>query len=206
LIFGKGDVVRVDRSGKLGDTDYDGRMFLRCLLPTEAELNLRGGPGFEFWCDGVNRPMDGRSARYSTSDSPREGGQWRIEISPRTPALEDRFLNVMALGSQAGLKDPPEIVRMGSETSETVGLRIDGMQPLLFVPDKTGLQTIKLDADEVKSGSCLLFVAHREVLEVSSVQPDGSRSPVPFKAAPGWVEVELAGAAGRTVLVSFKPL
>ena len=50
-----------------------GWLFVESLLPEKARINLRGGKGSEFFCDGKNRP-----AKWFRQDSEREPGSWRI--------------------------------------------------------------------------------------------------------------------------------
>jgi len=52
-----------------------------------------GGPGREFWVFGTNYTNDPDPKRLERGSM--ELGAWRIEVSPKTPAAEDLFLNVM---------------------------------------------------------------------------------------------------------------
>jgi hypothetical protein len=117
---------------------YDGRMFLESLLPAQAAVSIRGGPGFEFWCDGANRAVDARSARYSNAESPREAGAWRIEITPLAPDRETRFLTVMKLGRQTDLVGMPAVRLIGDETSPAVGVAFPAGLTLSFRIDERG--------------------------------------------------------------------
>jgi heparin/heparan-sulfate lyase len=72
-----------------------GRLVLTSLLPAadNRQLETIGGPGKEFLVAGENFPNDQDHDRAQRSSQ--EPGAWRIEISPKQPAAEDRFLNVM---------------------------------------------------------------------------------------------------------------
>ena len=72
-----------------GDT---GMLTGKVLLPEEDNISLVkvGGPGKEFWVNGVNYPNSPRRP-----DPANERGAWRIELSPAAPAAEDCFLNVI---------------------------------------------------------------------------------------------------------------
>ncbi|MCU0914305.1 MAG: heparinase II/III family protein [Planctomycetes bacterium] len=72
-----------------------GRLILDTLLPTaaNAELSRVGGPGKEYWVFGQNWTNDPDPQRRERSSM--ETGAWRIELSPKTAAGEDLFLNVM---------------------------------------------------------------------------------------------------------------
>ncbi len=68
-------------------------MLVNAVLLPEAD-NLRiekvGGPEKAFWVFGENFPSGPREEGRSE-----EVGAWRVEVSPRTPAETDLFLNVM---------------------------------------------------------------------------------------------------------------
>ncbi|HWL14177.1 MAG TPA: heparinase II/III family protein [Opitutus sp.] len=68
-----------------------GRLTCVTLLPEQAKLNLVGGPGKEAWVDGENHPWD-PTHRVRPG---REGGAWRLEVSPSAPANRDYFLHVL---------------------------------------------------------------------------------------------------------------
>jgi len=206
LIVGTGDVVRVDRTGTLRGAKYDGRMILRALLPVQPALDLRGGKGFEFFCDGANRAVEQRYARRCTPRSPREAGQWRIELSPREPALETRFLVVMQLGRRASLRKMPAVRRIGDDTSAVVGVALEGGPALLFVPDVANATHLDINAADVKSDSCLVFIANRTVADVRVIRPDGSvGEAVPFRDLPGHVRIDFRALGAPAVRVSLKP-
>lgn len=72
-----------------------GRLNLDVLLPNGANLALSkvGGPGKEFWVFGTNYENNVEPTRLARSSM--EPGAWRLEVSPKQPAIEDLFLNVM---------------------------------------------------------------------------------------------------------------
>jgi len=63
------------------------------LLPelSNADIQPVGGPGKEFWVFGQNYP------NVPAADDENQRGEWRIEISPKTKAQEDYYLNVMQI-------------------------------------------------------------------------------------------------------------
>ena len=65
----------------------DGKLINTVLLPELSNANIQkiGGPGKEYWCDGQN---------WGTVTQ-EDAGCWRIELSPRSNALADNFLNVL---------------------------------------------------------------------------------------------------------------
>ena len=69
-----------------------GMLYDTVLLPEKGNLDINtiGGPGKEFWVNGENYPNEPR-----TPDPTNEKGAWRVELSPKSPANEDYFLNVI---------------------------------------------------------------------------------------------------------------
>lgn len=79
----------------LSKRGWTGMLVNTTLLPEpgNTELNVIGGPGKEFWVFGVNYDNE-----PTTGDVPaNEVGEWRVEISPKTPSPADNFLNVMQM-------------------------------------------------------------------------------------------------------------
>jgi len=100
-----------------------GRLILNTLLPvaTNVDLTKVGGPGKEFWVFGQNYANDVEPKRLERSSI--ETGAWRIEVSPKTGAAEDLFLNVMQVTDRQSLVRWP--VR-AIETGERVGCLLEG--------------------------------------------------------------------------------
>ena len=69
-----------------------GMLYDTVLLPEKGNLDINtiGGHGKEFWVNGENYPNEPR-----TPDPTNEKGAWRVEVSPKSPANEDYFLNVI---------------------------------------------------------------------------------------------------------------
>jgi len=80
-----GDLVRVDR-----DDGFYGRMFCKTLLPQDHVIQKIGGKGYEAWFNGQNHDIKIR-------DDFEEISNWRIEVEPTTPRLNDIFLHVIFL-------------------------------------------------------------------------------------------------------------
>lgn len=102
-----------------------GRLALDVLLPRadNIELSKVGGPGKEFWVFGRNYPNSVDARQMETNAM--EVGAWRLELSPRTPAAEDLFLNVMQVTDRAGGAHWP-VHRL--ETADRTGCLIEGPQ------------------------------------------------------------------------------
>ncbi|WP_158543636.1 fibronectin type III domain-containing protein [Cohnella sp. OV330] len=77
---------------KREEGNYDGKLVNDTLLPAAAsvDVTLVGGSGNEYLVDGTNYPM---GDKYGVNTV--EGGTYRVEVSPKTEASTDRFLNVM---------------------------------------------------------------------------------------------------------------
>ncbi|MBN1417305.1 MAG: heparinase II/III family protein [Planctomycetes bacterium] len=108
-------IERTERGGR-------GRLVLSSLLPGASKLAIEaiGGPGKEFWAFGTNYANDADDARRARSTI--EPGAWRIEVSPREPAAEDLFLQVMLVADRdAGATLPVRRIDAG----ERIGCAID---------------------------------------------------------------------------------
>ena len=85
---------------------WQGRLFCKTIFPEEAEVTKIGGPGKQFWSDGRNWPLPqltpddwGYERRHRLPpDTLDLLGQWRIEVSPRTPRTDDIFLHLIQVG------------------------------------------------------------------------------------------------------------
>jgi heparin/heparan-sulfate lyase len=98
-----------------------GRLILTPLLPAAGDRQLEtiGGPGREYWVFGENFANDQDPRRAERSSQ--EPGAWRIEISPKHPAAENRFLNVMQVTDRIdGLALPVDPI----ESKTLAGCRI----------------------------------------------------------------------------------
>ncbi len=76
---------------------WGGRMDGKILAPATGNIRLTsvGGPDQEFLVDGQNFPQ-APNRNVPLADS--EGAGWRIELSPATARLDDRFLVVLQVG------------------------------------------------------------------------------------------------------------
>ena len=87
------------------------------LLPelSNADIQPVGGPGKEFWVFGQNYP------NVPAADDENQRGEWRIEISPKTGAKEDYYLNVMQI-TDTSQKELHNVVSVQSD--KTTGVQI----------------------------------------------------------------------------------
>lgn len=117
---------------------YTGKLTADTLLPIPGETMVEkiGGPGREFWVDGTNYPARLRPEGLN------EGGGWRVEVSPRTPAATDYFLHVLQVGDHTPDTPPLPVRRLetpthaGAVLADRVVLLAKG--PVDFAFDRTG--------------------------------------------------------------------
>ncbi|MBN1509812.1 MAG: heparinase II/III family protein [Sedimentisphaerales bacterium] len=131
---------RVESTSAVIDcTEYgnSGRLILDSLLPAcgtpapgggsspaeggWATLSKVGGPGKEFWAFGQNYTNDVEPERLERTSI--EAGAWRIELSPRTAAAEDLFLNVMQASDR---RSPARWPVRSLDVQDRVGCIIEG--------------------------------------------------------------------------------
>jgi len=94
------------------DQTQKGRLYDEVFLPLDADIEVIGGIGREFFVadDGTGKPHNYREEFARTfpeiADQPaieremgmfRELGEWRVEISSKKHSTEDRFLNVLSV-------------------------------------------------------------------------------------------------------------
>ncbi|QIB64736.1 VanZ family protein [Kineobactrum salinum] len=103
------------------------------LLPASAAVEKIGGPGFEFFVDGVNYDQDGAVQAAIARKQDIEAGAWRLEVQPGIADELHEFLVVMTLDLQGEERDPPGIT-MDVE-ADAITLLLAGEEPLrLTIP------------------------------------------------------------------------
>ncbi len=109
-------------TASLNQRGWSGRMINTTLLPEagNAEISKVGGPGKEFWVFGENFPNDVRR-----NPELYELGAWRVELSPKTPAATDLFLNVIQVtGRAANASLPVEKIEAGDIVAVRIADRV----------------------------------------------------------------------------------
>jgi hypothetical protein len=126
-------LTSVERRGRLEaggpPVEYDGRLWVRTLLPAERTITTVGGPGFEYF-----NVFTGKNYRVSdprVAADPRESGNWRIEVAPVRPSKDDQFLHVFQV------QQPGEARLLRDDDNRMVGTRILN-QIVLFASAPTG--------------------------------------------------------------------
>lgn len=110
-----GNIATIVRCGK----GYNGKLVNTTILPSADNLDIIkvGGKGEEFTVFGKNFPQ-----HYNNDKNSFDGAAWRIEVSPKTAAASDNFLNVMQVLDAEGGPDPLETMKI--ESDELIGARI----------------------------------------------------------------------------------
>ena len=103
-------------------TNGNGNVAIRTLLPTNASTTRIGGSGYEFYVDGVNYPLGVTPDTIHTTP-----GGWRIEVSPTTVTDSLIFLHTINIGdnnhvSVAGGVSQQNIYTIGVDWTNTLFL------------------------------------------------------------------------------------
>ncbi len=169
---------------------YGGKLVVERLLPEEAVVTKIGGPGKEYWVEssgGNLLPTDYVTNKPFIPPASLEGGAWRVEISPKTPAKSDHFLHVMTvMDKQTSAPAPSQRI----ETDLVVGLRSAGFG-VVFSKNGKELDTVELNLPGDQPAKLL----------VTDLQP-GKWSVVAQGKSPSEVEVT---EEGRCAFVEATP-
>jgi hypothetical protein len=127
---------------------YDGVMFVRTLLPENAEIVKVGGDGKECWLDGVNHDgaegsevgAKGKKVGFRPYTGEGEAGRWRLEVSPAAPAENDLFLHVIQVGLKSKDAKPAaaKLVKAEGATGAEVELGNGRKATVTFKPGVGG--------------------------------------------------------------------
>jgi heparin/heparan-sulfate lyase len=151
---------RVDSMSAIVDCTQHGnrgRLSLDVLLPeaANAELTKIGGPGKEYLVFSENYANDVDPQRLERSSM--EPGAWRIELSPKTAAAEDLFLNVMQVTDQ---QSPSCLPVRRIDASDRVGCVIKGPATtwvvLLRKDNRRSAEPVKVTVPGDRSGRVLV--------------------------------------------------
>ena len=115
------------------------RMFLTCVLPRNAEIVTRGGPGQEAW----GHPLE-PSAQYNHVSDGRAKPPlcpWRIEVGDPSQGTDSLFLHVFEIADEAAQR-PAEI-----KTAGPAGVEIGGRWRVEF--NATGPLGVTIDGQPV---------------------------------------------------------
>lgn len=166
---------------KTTEHGYSGKLINTTLLPAGNNLSITGvgGEGHEFEVNGTNFEQHPNLANSFDA----EAGAWRIEVSPKTAAKTDFFLNVLQVSDNA--KGTASLEAKLTETQQLTGAlladrvvlfaknagKLTGKLPL-NVPE-TGFKKIKILVTGLKEGRWTLTqVRNRQLLLTQRVSKD----------------------------------
>ena len=117
------------------------RMFLTTVLPPNAQIVTRGGPGQEAW----GHPLE-PAAQYNHASEGRlkpPSCPWRIEVGDPNPGPRTLFLHVFEIGAEAG-RQPAQVrfvAPAGVDLAEHWRVRFNATGPLGGAIDSRSLAT-----------------------------------------------------------------
>jgi heparin/heparan-sulfate lyase len=168
---------------KDGDT---GKLHCSVLLP-EANVEKIGGPGKDCWVFGENYP----NAATTRPDPCNERGAWRVEVTPKTAAKEDCFLNVIQVAETSCKKmlpvqriDADKVVGV-SVADRVVTFSRDSKalsEEFCFEIPKSAGKSIKVLVTDLAPGKWTVLNG-KKVIEQAQVDPESGS--IYFNAAPG---------------------
>lgn len=152
----------VFRNDTLG---YNGKLTVDTLMPAaeNTKIEVIGGLNNDFWVNGVNYPSTNKDgvSNPPNLDKIHDTDGYRIEVSPKTPATTDYFLNVLQVGESN--PDTPALPVQKIETTTHAGVQVadrvavfsknDGRtsQPVTF--RFTGSGIFKINVADVYAGT-----------------------------------------------------
>lgn len=142
-----GNIATITASG-----GYGGKLVNTTLLPSSENLRITpvGGAGREFEVNGVNFPQPVRHAWSSE-----EPGDWRIEISPRTPSKEDIFLNVLeVMDDGQGTAAEAKMI----QDDQVIGVKIRDRFVYFPDPNRTSRNDLAIQVEGRKADSYKVLV------------------------------------------------
>ena len=168
---------------KDGDT---GKLHCSVLLP-EANVEKIGGRGKDCWVFGENYP----NAATTRPDPCNERGAWRVEVTPKTAAKEDCFLNVIQVAETSCKKmlpvqriDADKVVGV-SVADRVVTFSRDSKalsEDFSFEIPKSAGKSVKVLVTDLAPGKWTVTNG-KKVVEQAQVDPDSGS--LYFTAAPG---------------------
>lgn len=107
------------------ETSQGGKSICRTLFPADAVLEKIGGPGKQFWSDGMNWPLPAdKGANVPDEDWPYIG-QWRMEVKPGSAAKNDVFMHIIQVGDES-LASLPATTTFDTDSETGVGFTYNG--------------------------------------------------------------------------------
>ena len=168
---------------KDGDT---GKLHCSVLLP-EADVEKVGGPGKEFWVFGENYP----NAATTRPDPCNERGAWRVEVTPKKAAREDRFLNVMQVMDNRCTQLPVQRIDADKVVGVAVADRVVTFsrdskainEEFAFEIPKSSGKKVKVLVTDLAEGKWTILNVRKKVVTTEDVKADSGV--LYFSAEPG---------------------
>lgn len=119
---------------EFSETSQEGKLFCRLVFPVDGQMSKIGGAGKQFWSDGQNWPLPvltpedwnyARSKHKIPLDTIPFLGQWRVEVTPKTPSRRNNFLHLIQVGDKE-LHDMVSSRPVITDHAEGVELDYDG--------------------------------------------------------------------------------
>lgn len=166
---------------------YNGKLVNKTMLPSSFTIDKVGGAGYESYVDGVNYLSEDKAGISS------EQGEWRIELSPKSAATNDVFLNAMYVTDYD--RNLPELPMYQESAGGFVGVTVKDRMVMfareagfednsftLKVRDN-GFDTVSCMIGDVANGTWNISGADGSInINVSSKEGENV---LYFKAAPG---------------------
>lgn len=186
------------------DNGQNGKLVNYTLLPEadNAALTKAGGKGNEFLINGTNYPSDesGSGAYGHMHDS----GRWRVELSPKTSANDDTFLNAMYVTDADGNLPQLEVKKCETDTyvgavvrdrMVTFGKSYDPISTSfeLTVPDN-GYDTVMCLLTDMEAGKWEIIKTTGGTKIIGRVESETDEKCIYFTAEPGTYTITPASA------------
>ncbi len=126
-------------NGALSIPKDDVNLHTQILIPRNAQLNLIGGPGYEFFVDGKNYDEDGKIAKALKRKAKAEivPGAWRTEVSSPMERRQQDFLVLLQPGTAS--EPAPTLNIEVTETTKRLDLKINELT--IYLPK--GLEPVQ---------------------------------------------------------------
>ncbi len=127
------------------ETSQGGKSICRTLFPADAVLEKVGGPGKQFWSDGLNWPLPADKGSNVPDEDWPYLGQWRVEVKPGAARTDDLFLHMIQVGDQT-LNALPDVAMNETDADLSISFVYSGKNFKLSF-DKKSLYGCTVEVD-----------------------------------------------------------
>lgn len=135
----------VVEGNEFSETSQGGKSICRTLFPEDAVLEKIGGPGYQFWSDGVNWALPAERSSVVPPDDWPLIGQWRMEVKPGAERTEDVFMHIIQVGDES-LTSLPSTTTFDTDSEIGVEFIYNGKSYRIAF-DKTSDYGCEIDVD-----------------------------------------------------------